>query len=118
MRLYRAAGTYYEKQADVPKGARFEAVEVPFAASPKADFVAWMNERERDKQPGDDAPLFGHANPEIEPLGKPQPAPAQPSPAHAAQVLAFEDEWANFPLGRKLHFAALACEDAREAIKP
>lgn len=46
MKLYLLNGTYYEKQADVPKGqGKFETVEFPFAASPKADFVAWLNER-------------------------------------------------------------------------
>jgi hypothetical protein len=39
-------------------------------------------------------------------------------PDHSAQLVAFEDEWERFPLARKLHFAAKACEDAREAIKP
>lgn len=44
MKVYRAKGTYFEKQEDARKADRaFEAVEFPFAASPKADFVAWMN---------------------------------------------------------------------------
>lgn len=46
MKLYLLNGTYYEKQADVPKRqGKFEAVEFPFSASPKADFVAWINDR-------------------------------------------------------------------------
>jgi hypothetical protein len=44
MKLYRHSnGLFYEKQADCPSKT-FEAVEFPFAASPKADFVAWMNQ--------------------------------------------------------------------------
>lgn len=45
MKLYlHTNGCFYEKQADCPSKS-FEAVEFPFAASPKADFVAWMNQR-------------------------------------------------------------------------
>lgn len=110
MRLYLAAGTHYEKQADVPKGTKFEAVEFPFAASPKADFVAWMNAT------GPAEPLFEDTTETVLNLVA-QPAPIQPSPQHTAQLLAFEDQWAEFPLARKLHYAALACEDARSAIK-
>ena len=42
MKLYLHTGRYYEKQADCPD-RKFETVEFPFAASPKADFVAWLN---------------------------------------------------------------------------
>ena len=44
MKLYlHNNGCFYEKQADCPS-KNFEAVEFPFAATPKADFVAWMNQ--------------------------------------------------------------------------
>jgi hypothetical protein len=44
MKLYlHTNGVFYEKQADCPS-KKFEAVEFPFAASPKADFVAWINQ--------------------------------------------------------------------------
>lgn len=44
MKLYlHTNGVFYEKQADCPNKS-FEAVEFPFAASPKADFVAWINQ--------------------------------------------------------------------------
>jgi hypothetical protein len=46
VKVYLASGAYYEKQADVPKGQKFEAVEFPFGASPKADFIAWLNEQQ------------------------------------------------------------------------
>lgn len=44
MKVYRAKGAYFEKQEDARKADRaFEAVEFPFAASPKTDFVVWLN---------------------------------------------------------------------------
>jgi hypothetical protein len=48
MKLYFAIGTYFEKQADARvevrgTGQKFKTVEFPFAASPKAEFVAWLN---------------------------------------------------------------------------
>jgi hypothetical protein len=44
MKLYQHTnGIFYEKQADCPSRS-FETVEFPFAASPKADFVAWLNQ--------------------------------------------------------------------------
>lgn len=44
MKLYlHTNGVFYERQADCPS-RKFETVEFPFAASPKADFVAWMNQ--------------------------------------------------------------------------
>jgi hypothetical protein len=44
MKLYQNSnGVFYEKQADCPSKT-FETVEFPFAASPKADFVAWLNQ--------------------------------------------------------------------------
>lgn len=42
MKLYLHSGRYYEKQADCPD-RKFETVEFSFAATPKADFVAWLN---------------------------------------------------------------------------
>lgn len=101
MIVYRApTGTYYEKQADMPKGTKFEAVDYPFAASPKGDFVRWLNEQG-----------LGDAVHEI----KAQPAPIQPTPAHSQQLLAFEDQFEAMPLATQLHYAALAVENARKA---
>lgn len=85
MKLYLLNGTYYEKQADVPKGqGKFETVEFPFAASPKADFVAWMNERS-DALPstlheelfdqGEELPVDRHVR---EQAAKPKPVAPQP----------------------------------------
>ncbi len=36
---------------------------------------------------------------------------------HTSQLVAFEDEWDNFPLARKAHFASLFCEEARRHLK-
>lgn len=48
MKVYLANGIYIEKQEDARKAARlhntkFETVDFPFAASPKSDFVDWLN---------------------------------------------------------------------------
>lgn len=44
MKVYLAKGIYYEMQADAKKADKgFETVEFPFAASPKSDFVEWLN---------------------------------------------------------------------------
>lgn len=42
MKLYLVDGRYYEKQADCPH-RKWEVIDLPFNASPKSDFVAWMN---------------------------------------------------------------------------
>lgn len=77
MKLYLLNGIYYEKQADVPKGqGRFETVEFPFSASPKSDFVDWMNKRAAVEDCV--APTYGEPSPQIEVVAKPTPAPQQP----------------------------------------
>lgn len=44
MKVYLAKGIYYEMQADAKKADKgFETVDFPFAASPKSDFVDWLN---------------------------------------------------------------------------
>lgn len=44
MKVYLAKGIYYEMQADAKKADKgFETVDFPFAASPKSDFVGWLN---------------------------------------------------------------------------
>lgn len=44
MKVYLSKGIYYEMQADAKKADKgFETVEFPFAASPKSDFVDWLN---------------------------------------------------------------------------
>lgn len=116
MKLYRSLTTrlYHEKQADVPKGEKFEAVEFPFAASPKADFVAWMNQQPASERAcRETAPLLE----EMDWTPKQQPLPTQPDPAHAARSIALEDAWENLPFAQKAHFASLFCEEAREKLR-
>lgn len=92
MKLYLQNGTYYEKQADVPKG-KFETVEFPFSASPKADFVAWMNERQPASYNGMAIAEVAELDTDLRVTALPQAAPQQP-PAeaprhHAASVVAW-----------------------------
>lgn len=51
MKVYLANGTYFETQAEAKAEAKssgkgFEAVDLPFGASPKADFIVWLNEQQ------------------------------------------------------------------------
>lgn len=113
MKVYLSCGTYFEKQEDAHKHARqngttFTKVEFPFAASPKADFVAWLN------MDGDIAEERPQSAPEWKP--SPQPQPVQPTSAFADQTLAFEDQFEAMPLPLQLHFAGLALENARSRI--
>lgn len=121
MKVYRIpAGTYFEKQEDARKADRkFEAVDFAFAASPKADFVDWLNSAERQGvQASGSAATYAKAEEMMDcyQFGSvsAQPQPTQPSPAHAAQVIAFEDQFGAMPLALQLHYAALAVENARK----
>lgn len=98
MKLYLAAGHYTGTQADARKLDRgFIHVEVP---TDKEGLIAYLNG------------LAGEA---------PQsPPPAAPPPAtdRSHHPLTFDDAWDGFPLARKLHFAALAMEEARDTLIP
>lgn len=132
MKVYRAHGDYYEKQADVPKGTKFETVEFPFNASPKSDFVAWLNERNRAAadygvehaarcveaakkrmQPT----IFHHDHDTSflnEPLGVAQPQPTQPvQPQSQIDRNQIEDLWPTLPLAFQFHLCAATMEAAR-----
>lgn len=45
MKVYqsRATSLFHEKQADVPKGEKFDAIDFDFSASPKSDFIIFLN---------------------------------------------------------------------------
>lgn len=115
MKVYRIpAGTYFEKQEDARKADRkFEPVEFPFAASPKADFVAWLNEQGTGECP----PFSGLASPE--PAGpewrlEPQPQPTQPvQPQSILDRAAIDAMWPNLPLEYRFGLCAMTMEDAR-----
>lgn len=116
MKVYRIpAGTYFEKQEDARKADRkFTAAEFPFAASPKADFVAWMNEREADKQPGDDPRLDEHYPGSDWSPPTPQPQPTQPvQPQSILDRAAIDAMWPNLPLEYRFGLCAMTMEDAR-----
>lgn len=112
MKVYRAKGTYYEMQADAKKADRgFETVEFPFSASPKADFVDWLNERDARQA---DYAVVSMVREEEEAIRiVAQPLPTQPSSSHMDREIAFEDAFEAFPIAKKLHYAALAIENAR-----
>lgn len=71
MKTYLAKGIYYEMQADAKKADKgFETVDFPFAASPKSDFVDWLNNNSvaalvAPKFTESDTPLL------VEPKGEP-----------------------------------------------
>lgn len=102
MKIYRALSEprdYFERQADVPRGVKFETVEFDFSASPKGDFVAWLNAAPPPAPAPDTAPS------------------APPTPANGGGLsLAFDDAFEAMPLARQLHFAALAMENARDRV--
>lgn len=121
MKLYLAAGTYYEKQADVPKGTKFEGVEFSFAASPKADFVTWMNEQpSAERAVAVTAPLLEQVE-WAGPIAKPIGPCRSLEPSEAKDDLAFRREvaerWDNQPLPWRLDLGMLAFEDARSVVK-
>lgn len=46
MKVYLANGRYFEKQADArAEDRKFETIDFPFGASPKSDFIDWLNDR-------------------------------------------------------------------------
>ncbi len=125
MKLYLANGTHYEKQADVPKGTKFEAVEFPFAASPKADFVAWLNELgvtysvtlsdvENEGLRVDAAVDAGEPWPSQPTYSKPT---TLSDPAISAATIALDEAFMAAPLAQQLTLASIALEEARGRIR-
>ena len=110
MKLYLCQdGTYVGTQADAKlRGKHFEQIEVP---TDKEGLLAYLNQfvnAVEDLRP--DEPVKD-VNEDIHP----ERAPSRPS--YTAQSLDLDDQWESLPLARKLHFAALAVEDAR-ALTP
>lgn len=113
MKLYAILGRYYGTQAeakaaakegDVKFDAEQDTVEVP---TDKEGLIGYLNRLssaiERDPIDEFETVVERH-DPPVEVIRD--------------NPLQFDDAWEQFPLAKKLHFAALACEDAREAIKP
>jgi hypothetical protein len=142
VKVYRIpAGTYFEKQEDARKADRkFETVEFPFAASPKADFVTWLNNRqlldvaaERQQErigdflsapiraaeaasgmTGDQAMERNSLLDDVTWKPTAQPQPTQPVQTDAAKFAEQVNErWNELPLGLRVDLGLIAFEDAR-----
>jgi hypothetical protein len=100
VRLYiRTDGSYAGTQADAGKGWKLE--EVP---TDKPGLLAYLNAMVGS----DPAPMA---------LRSPVEAPpAAIRPGYAEKSARFEDEFSAMPLALQLHFAALAMENARDAL--
>lgn len=125
MKVYRtlppAISCFYEKQSDIPKGMKFTTVEFPFNASPKADFVAWLNDPcgefaaakvegfNAGFVKGEDVAYAG-----IEARGVAQPQPVQPvQPQSQIDRAAIDAMWPSLPLAYRFGLCAMTMEDAR-----
>lgn len=89
------AGTQAEAKA---LDKNFEQVDVP---TDKPGLMAYINE------------LMGREHPQQVEEFVPSPPPAPVIP----KSIQFEDQWDDFPLALKLHYAASAMEDARDTLK-
>jgi hypothetical protein len=111
MRLYQSPeGIWTGTQADAKAQAKatgtpYEEVDVPVD---KAGLMAFLN-RHR----------VGAAAPPVLYSGPPVLSVSPPSGivSYSDQSIAIDDAWEELPLARKLHFAALAMEDARSLVK-
>lgn len=66
-----------------------------------------------------DAVTASEVAPQVQESPKQEAEPAQPKPAPYAEVsIKIEEAFENLPLAQQLHFAAIAMENARSAIKP
>lgn len=107
MKLYRnSAGEWFGTQADAKADKiEFSAVEVP---TDKAGLLDFLN-LQGTEYGVPYRPASGNDN--CEPT---QPAPVAPAAeSHADKQVRFEDAFEQFPISKKLHFAALAVEEAR-----
>lgn len=116
MRLYTtAAGVYVGTQVEAKRdGKGWQAEIVP---TDKTGLIDYLNKLK-----------FGDCVDMIEPEQPPltedeQETPhsfrqpmAQPAPGYTEHSVAIDDAWEGLPLARKLHFAALAMEEARRKI--
>lgn len=89
-------------QADAKKlDPDFVQIDIPTDKNGLMAFVNNLYQRELPER---------EENPPVVPL------PPPPLPAREPVSIVFEDQWENFPLALKLHYAALAMEDARELL--
>jgi len=130
MRLYRTEiGQWAGTQADARKfaathGVDWEQVEVP---TDKPGLLAWLNNMAAGNGPNDtmiddgDEPEFRPTLDDYRNIDSEADMYfshfAGRKPTNAEKSVGFEDEFENFPLALKLHYAALAMEEAREKIQ-
>ena len=117
MKLYlHTNGVFYEKQADCPS-KNFEAVEFPFAATPKADFVAWINQNSAlaKAATGDYGP--GHSKAEVDRINDLLAPPEElPVDRHVRQAIQPPAPREFF--GAQHPLTTMAIEDWCEAAQP
>jgi hypothetical protein len=100
-----ADGIFFTSRRDEAKqrDPHFTPVEIPANKKELLPFLTVLANEGRDSTPVEESPL----PPEI---------PVREL-SHTEQRVAFETAFEGFPLALQLHYAALACENAREAIK-
>lgn len=104
MKLYIANGVYVGTQADARAiNKTFAQVEVP---TDKDGLIKYLNENIAFNEPQED---------EFETVVERHDPPIETGPSHTETSIAIDDVWDELPLARKAHFAALFCEDARDA---
>lgn len=107
MRLYQSPdGVWTGTQADAKAHARdanttWKETEVPVD---KAGLMAFLNQHR-----------VGAAS-SVSPAPAPAAPPPPPPSSYTHESVALDDAWEGLSLARKLHFAALAMEDARLKI--
>ena len=115
MRFYRVNSAFpylVATQAQAKGDARrfkcqWEAHDVP---TDKDGLMAYLNGQERLSALDDAA-----VTPTVAPPACLMSAQTE-LPSYAHQSVAIDEAWEKLPLGQKLHYAALAMEDAREAL--
>ena len=116
MKLYIANGTYVGTQAEAKKLDRdYEPVEVP---TDKEGLIAYLNVSKFVTQPEPFAKTeVIRTDSLLDDIIGSDPAPLPPGKlSYIEQSIKLDEAWEELPLARKLHFAALAMEDARQAL--
>jgi hypothetical protein len=106
--MYRVGNNHYVTQDDAKKGAKalgldWTPVEVPVKIR---DLAEYLNDLVLTVEMNAPRPLETPA---------PRPDPV-PTLNYTQQSLEIDDLWDTLPLARRLHFAALAVEDARTSV--
>lgn len=118
MKLYRdthgvIVGTQYEAKR---MGKGWEQIDVPVDKQGLIDYLNAIPREQTDRLP---APQIEPTRDEIVNSNTPEmqvKARQLMQPSYTAQSVALDEQWDALPLPRKLDFAALAMEDARNEI--